>query len=319
MSTKNLARTIIEGGRVKRNKWYRRNSHAENRAAVRNYVKEVTLDPENYEEYDVEPVEHIYKEFDDKLGPIYRWLSRQVGRPWDEVRADVSKEFDTRTTAGRHIVYDHMLSSVQIGPETGHRYYSIPGDDTVSYSKHDYYVDDEGILRKKRYLGRRNYRGYEKVPVIDTKRLTNWLGSRVVGRVGDKFFWFMPVGKGKKQAHNGTARNWRTQWGPPNKRMYYYGNNTLRWEYESEETIYKTDSVGNYIYDERDGQKRPIVIGREKIWKTGSKPVFRQDRKLDEKEMEYWNSLPPYYQTKILEESPNYPAPKKDYNSSYYY
>lgn len=324
MSTKNLARTIIEGGRNKSNKWDRRNSHAEQRAAVRNYMSEVTLDPENYDEYDVEPTQHVRKEFDDKLGPIYRWLQRQVGRPWDEVRADVSKEFDTRTTAGRHIVYDHMLNSVQIGEEP-YRYYSRPPEDPLaSYSDHDYYVDDDGILQKKRYLGRRRYRGdYEKVASIDTNRLANWLGDRCVGRVGDKFFWFVPVGKGKKYPHNGHTHIWRTQWGPPNKRMYYYGSYGLRWEYIQEEVVYKTDSLGQYVYqDELNeyGQKQRIVIGREKVWKTGSKPVFRQDRKLDEKELAYWNNLPAYYQTKILEESPNYPnPPKKDYYSSYYY
>ena len=127
MSTKNLARTIIEGGRTRSNKWDRRNSHAEQRATVRNYMSEVTLDPDNYDEYDVEPTQHVRKDFDDKLGPIYRWLDRQCGRPWDEVRADIAIEFDTRTTAGRHIVYDHMLNQVQTGPEPLRYWTSNPG------------------------------------------------------------------------------------------------------------------------------------------------------------------------------------------------
>ena len=136
MSTKNLARTIIEGGRHTGNKWDRRNSHAEERAALKNYMSEVTLDPSNYDEYDVEPIEPIYKSFDDKLSPIYRWLHRQVGRLWDEVRSDISKTFDTRTTAGRHIVYDHLLNSVEVTPDLHYgRYYSGPEDYTTSYSK----------------------------------------------------------------------------------------------------------------------------------------------------------------------------------------
>lgn len=323
MSTKNLARTIIEGGRTRSNKWERRNSHAEQRATVRNYMSEVTLDPDNYDEYDVEPTQHVRKDFDDKLGPIYRWLQRQVGRPWDEVRADVSKEFDTRTTAGRHIVYDHMLNSVQIGEEP-YRYYSRPPEDPLaSYSDHDYYVDENGILCKKRYLGRRRYQGYQKHPAVDTNRIANWLGDRCVGRVGDKFYWFVPVNKGKKHGRSGYIYTWRAQWGPPNKRAYYYGSYGLRWEYEHEEVVYKTNSVGEYVHqDELDeyGQKKRIVIGRQKVWRTGSKPSFRQDRKLDEKEMVFWDSIPAYHQTKILEESPNYPnPPKKDYYSSYYY
>jgi hypothetical protein len=211
MSTKNLARTIIEGGRHRGNKWDRRNSHAEERARVRNYIKEVELDRENYEEYDPEPIQHVYKGFDDKLGPIYRWLRRQVGRPWDEVRADVAKEFDTRTTAGRHIVHDHMLRSVQTSPEAHHRYSYRPEDPTTSYSDHDYYVDHEGILRKKRYLGRRHYR--DQVPYWNTNQLANWLNGRIVGKVGNKFFWFFPVGKAKKNRYGGHAHIWKTTWG----------------------------------------------------------------------------------------------------------
>jgi hypothetical protein len=316
MSTKNLARTIIEGGRNKGNKWDRRNSHAENRAAVRNYMSEVRLDPDNYDEYDVEPTEHVRKEFDDKLGPIYRWLNRQVGRPWDEVRADVAKHFDTRTTAGRHIVYDHMLSSVEITPRPPYRWSAVPDDPTTSYSQNDFYVDDDGVLRKKRYLGRRSY--YPKAPAWDTKQLANWLGGRVVGKVGGKLFWFVPVTKSKK--HKGLYHQhiWRTQWGPPKDRLYYYyGSHGLRWEYQTEEIIYKKDSVGNQILE--DG--RPIEIGREKVWKTGRVPFFRQGRRLDKEEVAYWESVPSYYQTKVLEHSPNYPEdlkPKQDPYRYYY-
>lgn len=114
-------------------------------------MTEVTLDPDNYDAYDIEPRQPIYKEFDDKLGPIYRWLARQVGCPWDEVRSDVSKTFDTRTTAGRHIVYDHLLTSVEITPDVRFHYYSNPEDPNTSYSKNDFYVDEAGILQHYAY------------------------------------------------------------------------------------------------------------------------------------------------------------------------
>lgn len=314
MSTKNLARTIIEGGRVGRNKWERRNSHAENRAAERNYLKEVALDPERYDEYDIEPTEHVRKEFNDKLGPIYRWLERQVGRPWDEVRADVAQEFDTRTTAGRHIVYDHMMTSVQIGPEPRYRYSSVPDDPTASYSKHDFYVDDDGILRKKRYLGRRRYGN--PAPAFDTNRIINWLNNRVVGRVGNQFYWFVPTGKNRKHRGLSDYSKYRVRWGYPKEYYYYPREYGLNWEYETSETVYKKDTLGRVVTV--DGA--PVVLGREKVWRTGGKPNFRQDRKLDDKEMEFWNNLPAYYQTKILEQSPNYPTPPKtNMYSPYYY
>lgn len=316
MSTKNLARTIIEGGRHKGNKWDRRNSHAEFRARDRNYIREVTQNLENYDEYDVEPIEHVYKSFDDKLGPIYRWLNRQVGRPWDEVRADVAKTFDTRTTAGRHIVYDHMLQSVEVTPRPPYRWSAVPDDPTTSYSQNDFYVNDDGILCKKRYLGRRSY--YPKAPAWDTSQLANWLGGRVVGKVGGKLFWFVPVTKSKKHKGFSSMQTWRTQWGPPKDRLYYYyGNRGLRWEYLTEEIIFKKDSVGNEIWE--DGHR--IEIGREKVWKTGRTPSFRQGRRLDKEEIAYWESMPSYYQIKVLENSPTYPKelkPKPDPYGYYY-
>jgi len=307
MSTKNLARTIIEGGRHRGNKWDRRNSHAEERAALKNYMAEVTLNPDNYDEYDVEPIQHVSKGFDDKLGPIYRWLHRQVGRPWDEVRSDISQTFDIRTTAGRHIVFDHMLTSVQVGEQRG-RYYYGPEDTTTSYSDHDYYVDEDGILCKKRYLGRRRYR--EVVPPFNTNYLANWLNGRVVGQVGNKFFWFVPATKTPKRG--GYAHIWKTVWG---YRHYYYDNTGPQFQYLSYEVIYKQDKDGSVIIRE-DGSK--IEIDRIAKWVNASPAALRQDRKLNPKEMDFWNVLPEYYRTKILEKSPTYPEELKP-KSRYYY
>jgi hypothetical protein len=226
----------------------------------------------------------------------------------------VFQTFDTRTTAGRHIVFDHLLPAVTIAEEPRYRYSYTPEDPTTSHSDHDYYVDDDGILQKKRYLGRRRYS--EKVPPFDTKRLANWLGGRVVGLVGNKLFWFVPVGKPNK--HKGMYRDhvWRTKWGHDRERYYYYAYSAgLHWEYLSEETVYKTDSVGNVIYDE---YNRATPIGTKKVWKSGSKPFFRQGRKLNPKDLEFWNVLPDHYKTKVLEQSPNYPEPPKPKYPYYY-
>jgi len=307
MSTKNLARTVIEGGRHKGNKWDRHYSNAEERAHLRNYMQEVRQDPDNYDAYDIEPRQHVYKGFDDKLGPIYRWLDRQVGRPWDEVRSDVTKTFDTRTTAGRHIVYDHMLQSVEVTPDVRRRYYSNPDDPTTSYSKHDFYVDDDGFLQKKRYLGRRYAR--EKVPPFDINQISNWLNGKIVGKVGNKFFWFVPATKSKK---GGYSHIWATEW----HRGSYYAPTGPQFLYLSYEPVHKTDSAGRAIIGE-DGKM--IVIGRTAKWVRASTPTLRQDRKLNPKELDYWNSLPEYYQTKILQLSPGYPKPPKRDSWGYYY
>lgn len=305
MSKKNLSRTVIEGGRYGRNKWERRHSHADVRAKLKNYLADVMKDIEVAEEEDVEPLEPVYQGFKDKLSPMYRWLRKQVSRAWDDVRSEITEKFDTRTTAGRHIVFDHLLKSVQIGKEEHRYYYRGPYDDLTSGSDNDYYVDDEGTLQKKLYTGRR-YRA-DKIPEFDTKKLVNWLSGRIVGKVGTKYFWFSPTGKAKKHRYGGHAHIWKITWGRP--RSYYdYGYATrIGFEYLTYEPVYKVDSLGFRVLGE-DGA--PIELERKAVWKSGATPTLRQDRKLNQKEMDFWNTVPEYYQTKILEESPTYPPEK---------
>lgn len=311
MSKKNLARTVIEGGRYNGNKWDRRQSHAESRAELRNYMTEVKHDPDNYDEYDIEPLRPVYKGFTDKLSPMYRWLNSQVGRPWNEVYSSVKESFDVRTTAGRHIVYDHLLSSVEVTENPRFRWSYAPEDPTASYSDNDFYVDDNGILQKKRYLGRRFRR--EKVPPFDTKRISNWLNGRIVGKVGNKFFWFVPAIKSKKGHYSYSYSDiWATEW----HRGSYYADPGPQFLYLAYESIYKKDSMGRAIIGE-DGKM--IVVDRVAKWVRASLPNLRQNRKLDAKDLQFWNSLPEYYQTKILQKSPGYPKPPKTNPYGYYY
>ena len=300
MSTKNLARTVIEGGRHKGNKWDRRNSHAEARADLRDYLKRVELDEEFYYEADAEPIAHVGKSFDDKLAPIYRWLKRQEGRLWDEVRADIASSFDIRTTAGRHIIFDHLLRSVQTSPEVHGHYYYGPDDPTTSYYDHEFYVDEAGVLCKKRFIGRRHY---EKVPYIDTNQLCNWLNGRIVGKVGTKLFWFEPTTKNKKQG--GYRHEWKIEWGYS---PFSYYNAGLQFLYLDYEIVYKKDALGRVVIEEG----RMVELDRKPSWKkVHQAPSLRQDRKLNDKEAAYWNAIPKFYRTKILEQSPNYVEPKK--------
>jgi hypothetical protein len=47
------------------------------------------------------------KEFSDLLGPLRRYLRKQVGRPWDKIWSEIARDLDSRSLSGQHI-FDHI-------------------------------------------------------------------------------------------------------------------------------------------------------------------------------------------------------------------
>ncbi len=52
------------------------------------------------------------KQFTDVLGPIYRYLDKQVGRPWNKVHSELCEHLDKRKVTHKH-VFDHIDSYVE--------------------------------------------------------------------------------------------------------------------------------------------------------------------------------------------------------------
>jgi len=186
MSTKNLARTAIEGGRDFRMSRLSRHENRALRASTRGALARLPsdLDPDDL----VAPrLTKVGRHFHDKLSPPERWLASHGGRPWDLVRSELVRRFDTRTTAGRHIVFDHMLPWVD-------------GDDACGY-RYTFAVDRRGRLRvhQRRFLSQRQVR--EPLPRPEHE-LGAWLGDRRVGAHGDVLFWFTPTPTGGYRQHH---------------------------------------------------------------------------------------------------------------------
>jgi hypothetical protein len=179
MSTKNLARTVIEGGRHRQNVWQRRrsNSQARTRARELSGLLRDRLDPDAAVYRKRTPVR---QEFDDKLRPAQRWLEAQAGRPWDKVRSELFARFDTRTTAGRHIVFDHLLQAVERVPRR------FPHRD-------DMFVDRHGLLRK---IPCRRKRAAREQPSETQAQIDAWLAGRRVGTRDHSLFWLLPTQAG---------------------------------------------------------------------------------------------------------------------------
>ncbi len=112
MSTKNLARTVIEGGRAGYSKYKRRNTLQKMRTKnarvcydmLRGYLDpdEATW-PARGRGFDLE-IAHA-----DKVNPCDRFLLSRVGRHWNDVRSEICRRFDRRTLAGMHVVTSHLL------------------------------------------------------------------------------------------------------------------------------------------------------------------------------------------------------------------
>lgn len=174
MSKKNLARTVIEGGRASYNKCERRASNAALRAANRNYLSALR-DPEVAWAEPAPERTQVGRGFADKLGATRRWLDRACGRPWDEVRSEIFRRFDIRTLAGRHIVFDHLLTEVAEHPSPR------------PYVRDRYYVDARGVLRRS--PRRRPRRPRTWLTGAEARDLRTFAGDRKIRHLGSAYFW----------------------------------------------------------------------------------------------------------------------------------
>ncbi len=177
MSTKNLARTVIEGGRHRVNRKFRRLSSKQERVAEHRLSRRLACG-DGFEGVVYEPRKVVFRAFDDKLAPAERWLGRQVGRPWDKIRSELMRRFDTRTTAGRHIVFCHLLRSVRLGQVED------------PWRRFDFAVDRHGILRAVKRVRPRRSALHANLPEPKSV-LLRWLGTRRVGERGVRLYWFV--------------------------------------------------------------------------------------------------------------------------------
>lgn len=276
MSTKKLSKTIIEGGRAKGNKWERRHSNSAERASSRDFCKKAIIDNEIVYDDFINDRDKVYKEFDDKLTPVLRWLAKQVGKKWDDVYSEIKQTFDVRTTAGRHIVYDHLIGSVDIVPDLRFSYYST-GDDNTTSRKYDFYVED-GILCQRKYIGRHHYKYH--YTRFDRPSIASWLDGRMIAKIGNKYYWFV-----SSTNRNGHMIEYKTTWDNSMWGQLTYLRLTAEAVYDSDRKFIKYE----YVW------KEPFL---------GRIYSFRQDVELSSKDMEFWNSIPEQLQEVVLKFNP---------------
>lgn len=177
MATKNISRSIIEGGRASSSKYDRRQSNQTHRIETRTllHIARTGDDPEGLVMPKREPVR---KEFADKLAPVYRWMRSHVGQRWADVYSKLRRTFDTRTTAGRHIIFDHVLSDVSFS-DADHKV--RPGT---------FLVDSEGLLQIS--PGHHRWPTHRDRNHVTDKAMHVWADGRRVADYGVSLFWMVP-------------------------------------------------------------------------------------------------------------------------------
>ena len=278
MATKNLARTVIEGGRCGYYKSEVRQRAREERAESRDWLRAVRYEPDLADE-DLDPRRtSVSACFADKLRPIYRFLDSNVGQRWNDVRSELFSKFDTRTTPGRHVLFDHLLRDVrEEGKEAIERRYAR------------YFVDEEGFLHSERRdadqagskllpsatqsVVRRPVRRY------DMSKVAAWLGSRKVGKTGAHLSWFVPARRDRVVA---VAEGHR-----------FYGQ--IAYVVATDDGVPMRRAI-----DSLSSRFPRPVIG----FVYATYVSFRQDRALTSAEEEFFRALPQHVQNKLLEMAP---------------
>lgn len=289
MSTKKLERTVIEGGRGRYNKKERYESQAILRAEERNYLADVQKDPERFDEEIIEKLQPVSKGFTDKLRPMYRWLAVQVGRKWAEVHKEIFEKFDTKTTAGRHITFDHLLSSV-VDTRSGWDQSGYHAANQTSFSNRypRYYVDDLGVLCRAT-MGVYNRKRYKDLSPEEYRIISVWLNGRMVGEHGGVLYWFAsPDGL------------WKCEWKKEYEQVKYYG--------EREGSL----DLHYYVHTNGDYEQKvknlwvpwgpPVVFKRQGYhWEWLKNPAgFKQRSSLNKNEVKYFRSFDKKTQDQIL-------------------
>jgi hypothetical protein len=138
MATKKLSRTVVEGGR--RGRWEERYADRRVKRAIKRKLSAGDQDPHDPR------CRYWGSEFSDKLQPVYGYLRKNAGRPWDKVYSELCQRYDRRTLKGWHLLSAHIDRHMVDGH--GERW---------PWVVHGYgpYIDRHGILR---YTQRKRYR-----------------------------------------------------------------------------------------------------------------------------------------------------------------
>jgi hypothetical protein len=111
------------------------------------------------------------KDLSDRLEPLYRFLQKNAGRPWNDVYSEICQQLDPRSLRGWH-ARDHVLQYVETYGDVSGRSNWISQE-----NRWGFWVDEYGIL---------NYRSYAAVKKARNKKTS----TEKLVKVDNKYYWF---------------------------------------------------------------------------------------------------------------------------------
>jgi len=93
------------------------------------------------------------RELNENLNPLKRYLEKQMGRPWNQVHAEISRWLKPTSTVQQHVRH-HLADFVAGVPrQTRQPFHPSPPDLFKGYWRQPLYVDArDGILKRTRNL-----------------------------------------------------------------------------------------------------------------------------------------------------------------------
>lgn len=269
MATKNLARTIIEGGRAKEHADTRKLANKQERRNAKNYLRRVIENTDLADELSIQPAStFVYKSQRDNLAPLRKWFNSKAGQKWDDVYSEARSRWDIRTIKGYHLIRDHLP------------YYSnVPRDGLPNYRSYENEgVDDNGICHPFRPYGWSRKRPQRPRRVYKDETVRKWLNHRKVAQVGSVLFWYVDT----------KGLGWSTCYCRPRYR-YWLSRELLGYEcgLETRQHFHWHRKLvvkdGNRVWEDR-----KVTIRQHYGALRGT---YRQDKKLTKDEIDFWRKL----------------------------
>lgn len=282
MSTKNISRSALEGGRASRNKDDRNESHRRERSYTREWLGRAKFDSELYDNTDPETRPKVDKGFTDKLNPCYRWLASRCGRPWSEVFQEIKTTFDTRKLSAWHIVNQHMITEVH---GAGTSADAVPR--FIGWRHQRFEIDAGGVLRDHG----RPRRATNKYSGPSQKEVLATVNGRAVVDYGVSQFWAEPSSYRWEIC---SASLPRPSWSPSSKLCEIYTDRHRKFDVTPTDIAIRYSEIGsNRSF--RDSEHWRVFKTYHQIANR-----WRQGRRFTEEEMIWWRSIAPKIRGKIV-------------------